>query len=67
MNSLGCQAALDSLLFCPVDGGGVEPNSCTGFLGGDGRDSDGYQVGTTLTFVLYKQFVTLTIVDMCFK
>ena len=45
MNSFGCQAALDSLLFCPVDGGGVEPNSCTGFLCGDGLDSYGYQFG----------------------
>ena len=34
--SIGCQAALDSLLFCLVDGGGAEPNSCTGYLRGYG-------------------------------
>ena len=56
----GCQAALDSLLFRLVDGGGAEPDSCTGYLCGDGLTSDGYQVltldqqiWTTVTIVLY--------------
>ena len=56
----GCQAALDSLLFRLVDGGGAEPDSCTGYLCGDRLANDGYQVltldqqiWTTVTIVLY--------------
>ena len=66
--SIGCQAALDSLLFCQVDGGGAEPNSCTGYLCGYGLASDSYQVLDYLDFCpLVTECLTYTIVDTCFK